>query len=1785
MQASSLQSRKDSFLTDLNNWANNEGLQDISLALYLSLGLDSLKNSRANISIIAEEVRRALSDSTLNEWNANLIVSQLQRFADRFFRWEGSQYYLSEFQFVGDKDAAKKLGTNLTEDHYLLSLLVTSLPAENKEDPNISSRRRMLRLWLLIHELERIIFQGYHGDKKISAAARYLILDSLDITEWRLIDRFLAHSVILLGKESGSVESTNYAFTKAAEGIREERKDSPRDAFNRFLGNIISIADNKKDPFDKPQTQQIKLNKLFSSISKSTIASIPLLATEDEGTEYEFAESEAFENDLESSLENEDSDSVLIVDVDHKKTEAAQLIESNAVFLQSAEQAQCLPWSWDGLLPAEVIQFEDWVSQLLACGQDKYKVAGALCWFALQTGRSLELVLRFPISESCQPEWSLDPDFKKIKRSVLRRQNSWIPKNNEHFEFISPFDEVVLLDVIPAVSKVIFDVAADISFEPQSLTDIWESVSNENITSWFTQSLPDDLERLTSGKLFNFLQQKIYNATSDHNLARSYSAHPRAGLPAACGYSSWDIAAIEKGIQTSINTHQPKSTLLIGSRLNPLESYLRSKIQQAYQALSSTTDLIEHHNHLAQYVCAALYASTGCRYLQDPFESLNYFDLEIGIVFINDKSDDNVHQGRIVPLASGAIDILKIYLIHLEKLARATEQSSPDFSSAIKLLINPNATAAALLPLFFLIDNDGHWQSMSTAENLEVDVFGWELPANLFRHRFAQQLSAQGVSAEVIDGWMGHLERNAAPYSDTSIRCRKDDIKNHTSALNHIFDSLAFEVPEAGTPKNYNQLPAPQLQDKLFGEALRKKNREKAIENATESALHDIDLFLGGKSINEINEDEISKICKLMLYKDGQIAHHFAALRLNLFREKLEASDNEFKNSIRKRVLESERQKSLIKSTIPHAINIYEKLSQWAKNLTWTKSRGSKIEAAIVGTLLLAIEKRISYPRLLNDVFNGNNFRFVQHKKNTYFEYSEELDKHDHFYQPVQRHQISYQTASALEFSKTRKQGELNSRLFENPLLKGLQDILGLSDKSTFDELLKAVIDVIEQANLFDLPGVVASALSGRILSTSLPMDDWLRAFTNRPVLAPSEPNKEEDELDLSSFLSGKIVTQDTELLRQNTRQFKQELAQLISGYQATPTQARAFASQVEKLCESNEGNVSTSILLVGFWIASIASKGKGHGKALKPFALSTIQTYFSSLFTAFEQLAYDVDLTTFDNDDLTDLWQKMIDYKRIKQNDEEYFSQRLLDFNRFAVQHGVEMADWAELQINELTRTVRAGFITESDYQQALSRILKSYDDHYQSQAIAFVLFLGYRFGLRFKEAIGLLRKDLCSYQDNTWILVRNNRFRKLKTHNSRRAVPLLFELSDIEKSLLEAIKTQSEASAGTDKNAPLLAEVVNGKLQIISFVSLISPAIIKALREVTGSQNLVFHHARHSFFNNCAIGLLDIDAEVIGKQRQHINSENIKCTVLGQQYHNGRRSTSALAKLMGHHTPHTSLKNYSHLILEWADTLTPVESSRTHKLDSALNTSDLKKHRSSTVRAINLNYKPITLNLTIQLLRLVSLGKSFEDAGIQLQIKPEYIRQISDLFFQANRKMYFIERGKQDGLSGEDHPYLILRYLNNDAWLRLLECSNEYDDDELSLEFKLDNIENLVSSHRRQLLLNDDEHVRLLSLFIVIFKLDSDCYSICATNDDTALLELVKNQGLPNKPIERASSKGKKLIYDAFNIYKNGELESVIKKYIVFDLYRNDTQILRNSLEAAVAFLALASLSFRNS
>ncbi|MCY0967153.1 hypothetical protein [Parathalassolituus penaei] len=1771
------------YLTPFFDWSKGHNLDHIWEAIYLALGLNHTNQSPASPSTLATEFNKPESLSALHNWSSHPTASQLLRFSEAF---KADPRISRSFTPVGHSGSAsntRKQFNNFTESTYLLTMLVNPLSAA--DNPEKLQHRRMLRLWLCVQSIERVIYHRYLGDQRLSAVCRFLILGPEDFERWKFVDAFLERADQFLNDRERSFENHSLALSKTAEMLLLGSGKQLDRSCSGFLNNIISIAAGECHPYPDTQSTGFTIPR-FNELSTPVPVSFLIGEDEDELQFISTLTADPFGHSLGTDEQDDESEALQLTSVDPGQTEAQQLVASRSILLQSAEATHHLPWSWDQVLPVELELLNNWIETNLRSTDRLNALGSAFCWLAMNTGRSLAFATRFPIDDRSQAEWTANESLIQISKLATRRQNAWRPKA-ESLSSVHPFADELSFTIPERVSYALKTASQLLSFQPKSLQDLWIAVSpNEQLDVWLNQNLPESLSRLSSGKLFHHLSQQVFNRTGDHNLARGIAAHPNAGLPAACGYGSWDIKTIETGLDVEVSgavRELPKTTLLIGSLLNPQEELLRTEIAKVTAKLQEPESCaITHHNSFTQYVVNALYAATGSRFLKDPFERLTHFNLNRGFVFLNDKSDEGLHDGRVVPLTQTVTSMVCEYLEHLKAFSSLISNTNPELSRHIDVLIQ---SKPAQIPLFFQLDNSLNWHSMSETNLPGSALFDWPLPRNLFRHRFSQQLRRQGVHPEVIDGWMGHAERQAASYGDDSPRCWQTDAEQYRQELESVFLSLGFEliksqISSLAQPEIPLSADSPPNQTRLFGEQLRQQQRSRALKKAIRFAQQDIADFLGSRSFSDLDEASFNRLINRMLLRDGGIGHHFAAVRFNVLKKQLLREAPEQQHRIRKRPAAAEHERVVLNQSVAPAASLMPELKQWAKQVSTTRSCGSKVEAVVIGTLLLCIEKRISYQRMLLDVLTGQNFRLIQHRRQSFIEYSEELET-ENPYCPIQRHEVSYQSASLLGYAMEAKKVLDLTQLPQTAELESLCKLIQVPTDIAPADLLSKIAQTVEQANLIDLPGMVSAALAGRVLSTSLPIQDHLRILEKRPRSYPSEAMRDDspDQIQLIKLLSGRQSENDDTQLRKNTREFRRAILWELNHYE--PSQARNVAKTVEVTCQAFEGKVSNTILLVGHWLVSVIRRGKGRGKKFTPLAESSVRTYFSSLMTPFEQLAFSTDLLSLDEESITDLYGQMLQFRLLKAQQVGYFSDRLVAFHRWASHTGISEPDWSELNLESDRRVVRPGILTEQDYLNALKRIRQSYPEHDQYLMLSFVLIMTYRFGLRLNEATALLAKDLCEYQGQKWLLVRNNRFRALKSKHSRRVVPLLFDLTMEENAVIEQLKTRLQTLSGTDKNQPLLAEIHNGKIVQSSLIDLISPALISVIREVTGNPNLVLHHCRHAFHNRTAAVLLGIRSPLTENLLGSTDQPLIREVVLGPQNEVSRRCPMALARLLGHRHPSTGMSSYNHLLLEWADQLTPVSSERTHKISNAFDAQNLEKYQppKAPKQAQLVFLKPTLLNL-MKTLRLVSLGRTFEQAGAANQLDPEFTRTVETVFYNANHKMRFKQRGVDSGMIlGSEHPHALIEYISDDAWIRMMEAAANYEsklDTTSDASFpSIDVLPSLVG-RKRQLLMEAPEHCQLVKRVIDIFEIDESHYKIAAANDNERATQLLVEQGFTVTKQAEASALDGPLTIDLFEEYDGIEKIGSRTQYGVLNLIRNDHGVIRNSNELAVVFLS---------
>lgn len=1765
-------------------WAESIDMTDALEVICIILGCYPDPRSIKNLT---SELINPISKEESCGWAEHPVAARLWQFSRAL---ESTSPPINGVEtYLGHSGTAAKTKSDIrkydhTKNAYLLTMVSVPIPRADSHD--IQLERHRLRMWLVVQAAIHLTEKQCSSDKNINKLARELAIGSESVEKWRSIDALLFRAKRLRGKLPATFKQFTNSLCKAAIQIMPSPGENR--SLAAFLNVLIAIAEGRCEKA-AAQTEGSP-NYAASSYARFQAREPQVWSI---GDLPSFTHLPPSLNDDDES----DSDNILLLTVDSEDSEEEQALTSRAFHLHRAEESHYLPWSWDKVLPPELDQLEAWVSHGLKSVEKRQSLVAAYTWLATKLGRSLFQISSIAIGAEPGDEWVLSTDYRSISRTSPRRTNSWRPKTPEEIAEIAPFVDSMTFDLPADISSVISLVSKSSPSSPTYLGQLWKAFSPDvDISRWFDAEARIHFPRLTSGKLDQVGGQHVFDQSGDYNLARVATSPPNSGLPGACGYASWDIDTISKGLSLSVAKSSSDNLYAraMGSVLAPLESFLQERIDETGRAIKTSTsdDLITFHNKYTSYCVKALYAATGCRHLKSPFETIGAFNVEHRCVYINDKSEGGLHDGRIVPLPTKLATLLACYITYLKSLKETVSTLRPTLATKISGCLSGGAKD---IPLFFLLDEALSWHQMTNADLPGLPVLYSLLPFNLFRHRYVQRLIAEGVPVDIVDGWMGHAERAVATYGDFSPRCWIDDAVRHQARIDRMFDSLGFEciaapavLPRYKPPVDSSRSTSEPI---TFGVRERQNLRRKTHAREIKYAKLEIVEFIGGRELDSLSDDDIASLCDQMLRKENGFHHSYAAIRFRQLTKFLASSGGKHKRSIKKRLANIDTEKSLVSPALPRALDTLAKLNKWCRTTQAQvqKAQISKSEALCVGAALLCIEKRLSYKRLLLDVIQGVNFRQVQHKKSYYVEYAEEWNPDD-FTAPVQRHEISYKTASLLAHGRALKSTSYNEESRCPRSLESLRAILAGDNFCGESANIKALFDgltkVVEQSNLVLMPGMVAGALSSRMPPTSLNWQDYLRITEKKNVLTPGMQLDSEQVYEIGALRLNQGVIPESEKtpLQDNAKQYFDDISHLINAYAQTSSINTAKA--IEVVCKRYSGKVSSSILLVGYWLSSVIKRGKGRGKRHAPYVRGSILRYFSALRGPFQGLAYNVDLMTMDGEDITDLYAEMFEALYEKQQRTDYFSERLKSFQRWAERNGVDRPDWAELDSNDAVRSVSSGCLSEQDYFACQDRIVEQWGEHSkEAMFLGFVLLLTFRFGLRAKEALGLRRIDWCEYNGTTWVLIRNNKIRRLKTPSSRRVVPLLFPLNEFEKILINNVLNHYEIVSGSEINNAILCEIRNGTIRVDASTENIPKAIIATLREITGNPRLVLHHCRHSFYNVIAPILLGFGTPSAKALCGDLDVAAIRQIILGPNNDISRRSGMAIARLMGHHRPQAGLKNYNHLMTEWADSLTPITKPRARIINEIYNT---KRFEEISIAIKNEIKEPIgfpepTLLQALQLLRLVSLGKTFEQAGKMTKTNPDFNDMLKDVFASANDKMRFKTRGEQDKwLTGNEYSNALLHYVSDAAWLRVLEKGECIETNfTIKMEGEIPSLQELLLmiGDNRHVLMSHDPHCNLVKLALDMFDVSNESYHVFSSDDHPRAHDILTRAGFNVRSVFDDNRTRKPAQLDSFRIDPSGTLDRRVR-YGALIMQKNAEGVVRTSFELVVVMLVIGVL-----
>lgn len=465
----------------------------------------------------------------------------------------------------------------------------------------------------------------------------------------------------------------------------------------------------------------------------------------------------------------------------------------------------------------------------------------------------------------------------------------------------------------------------------------------------------------------------------------------------------------------------------------------------------------------------------------------------------------------------------------------------------------------------------------------------------------------------------------------------------------------------------------------------------------------------------------------------------------------------------------------------------------------------------------------------------------------------------------------------------------------------------------SLNQLLRSASYHWERLRGVRIDHALTMVLQGRQVTTGLKIEDFLALyqtdFTNHhkvydidELLTLTITAKNRKQID-SLTLSQKAEQRKTDFLITIRKVLREPNAKLyhidVPDFDSLPKRDKVFYKLTD-MCESVATQAEKLLLL---WIIELV-------KERSKTSLQSIEKYLFSIGYEWLYFVADSDLNEWEADDFDELYEEIIDFKKLKlKNKDIAYSAKLLKrLHNF----GVEKFGFEEAEIPEATsiRCVRAEWISPNLYQSVLLQIRRSIDPM-EADMFLLLFILAYRTGMRKKELLGLRFSDIEAIgTDEPSLIIRPNVYRKTKTQGSVRRVVLYALLSPQELTFFnEYVKSHH-----TDKQQRYLFTLSAENTPIPSHTPL--KLLGKIVQDIHPNADIkfTFHAFRHTAISNLALALNADEAlthALTGLNAKHIGQ--ITEGLLGvQNYHTEK--WYAISGLMGHLSPDRSFEYYNH-------------------------------------------------------------------------------------------------------------------------------------------------------------------------------------------------------------------------------------------------------------------------------
>ena len=948
--------------------------------------------------------------------------------------------------------------------------------------------------------------------------------------------------------------------------------------------------------------------------------------------------------------------------------------------------------------------------------------------------------------------------------------------------------------------------------------------------------------------------------------------------------------------------------------------------------------LEDAHNTMALYTLMMLLFATGHRAVNDPFFSLDTFNLDRAECLIEDKVVAASRQVRLVWLPEIAVTQLHHYLSHLGALSRRL--CRVDKSLARDIMAVTQSEGPRPMPLFFFFEGEGcalkRVAVTPSTLKLRLDA-AWPLPLNANRHVLATGLREAGCPAELVEVQLGHVEAGVSPFGTHSVLSPEQAGRTlRTSLDRYMKDQGWFDAEGLPPPKGARHVKVSQhgITNAVMGPAARQDKRKARWRPESRMVANLFANFVHAGSPREISDDEVRALEEKLLALDS--AAPATLMRLTLLRRhllKLRRAGFQVRIPGRLAVVRAEpspfKRETLVAAR--QAKSARERFLQYLADCSPStpapEHRVAEIAiSAVLFGALLAKDLQAQIPARL-----GAGFQYRDAVAFVDFSYS--LGKPD---APVRRWFPDPVTLSLITGLWRSTQGVVGgfdaARVVEHA--RQILEAIGVrygdarcneptASEQTFARALACLLTPLTSLAAaywsLRLPSVLREYAVTPDFSASLPLANWYRVLTGHKIrakhmdalIAPPPAAHHESLAPIAG--SAPTVAQ----ARIAWKEMKPVLSPARLRSNVPRIRKRALEDELAKFANMPVVRGSPIATLFCAWLLHLCRYGTSHQRNLRA---SSIITYASTIGPSLLEFGGPLNMLALTDVGFEDVYSRVVEVSSRK--NVEYVAERLREFHRFLQEaYAVPKVDWGEVFEGSHLAAVDATIITRREYFEAVDALLADGGAAERDRLLhAFILVMAYRFGLRTGEIFRLTGGDILRHRDDVVVYVRNSSYGFTKTDNGVRQVPLLGRLLSREYDVIDTWLAHIDFYATDFARAALLSEP-NAEKEIIERSAAVA-RVVQALRAATGDDNVRLRHLRHTFgsrnflYAHCNV----VPSGILGRLYGELADEGVTpAEVRERLLGNGALSYRALyatSAVHGHGSPKTTLGSYIHVL-----------------------------------------------------------------------------------------------------------------------------------------------------------------------------------------------------------------------------------------------------------------------------